>query len=81
MCAPGFSSPDTTLYEGLKLLCSLLVTLVGKGLYGTNDGSSDVRFIDQGTFVWIQLSVSLYTFTPVMTLKRSQVKLASVVKM
>ncbi|XP_018528986.1 LOW QUALITY PROTEIN: separin [Lates calcarifer] len=44
----GINSPDTALYEGLKLLCSLLVTLVGKGLYGTNGSSSDVRFIDQG---------------------------------
>ncbi|XP_062256226.1 separin [Platichthys flesus] len=44
----GINSPDTALYEGLKLLCSLLVTLVGKGLYGTHGTSSDVRFIDQG---------------------------------
>ncbi|XP_023279429.1 separin isoform X2 [Seriola lalandi dorsalis] len=45
----GINSPDTALYESLKLLCSLLVTLVGKGLYGTNSSSSsDVRFIDQG---------------------------------
>ncbi|KAG8007881.1 Separin [Nibea albiflora] len=43
----GIKSPDTALYESLKLLCSLLVTLVGKGLYGSNGGSSDVRFIDQ----------------------------------
>ncbi|AWP02957.1 putative separin [Scophthalmus maximus] len=44
----GINSPDTALYESLKLLCSLLVTLVGKGLYGTNSSTSDVRFIDQG---------------------------------
>ncbi|XP_040891017.1 separin isoform X2 [Toxotes jaculatrix] len=44
----GINSPDAALYESLKLLCSLLVTLVGKGLYGTNSGTSDVRFIDQG---------------------------------
>ncbi|XP_044204007.1 separin [Thunnus albacares] len=44
----GINSPDTALYESLKLLCSLLVTLVGKGLYGTNGSGSDVRFIDQG---------------------------------
>ncbi|KAK7878797.1 hypothetical protein WMY93_034291, partial [Mugilogobius chulae] len=43
----GFSSPDTAVYESLKLFCSLLVTLVGKGLYGNHAGSSDVRFIDQ----------------------------------
>lgn len=47
----GINSPDTALYESLKLLCSLLVTLVGKGLYGTNGSSSDMRFIDQGMFV------------------------------
>ncbi|XP_026161906.1 separin isoform X2 [Mastacembelus armatus] len=44
----GVKSPDTALYESLKLLCSLLVTLVGKGLYGTNSSSSDVHFINQG---------------------------------
>nr|XP_046239902.1 separin isoform X2 [Scatophagus argus] len=44
----GMNSPETALYESLKLLCSLLVTLVGKGLYGTNSSGSDVRFIDQG---------------------------------
>ncbi|KAL7408511.1 hypothetical protein ABVT39_024602 [Epinephelus coioides] len=44
----GINSPDAALYESLKLLCSLLVTLVGKGLYGSNGSSSDVRFIDQG---------------------------------
>ncbi|KAM9362423.1 separin [Symphorus nematophorus] len=44
----GINNTDTALYESLKLLCSLLVTLVGKGLYGTNSSSSDVRFIDQG---------------------------------
>ncbi|XP_055365258.1 separin isoform X2 [Betta splendens] len=44
----GINSPDTALYESLKLLCSLLVTLVGKGLYGTTGNISDVRFVDQG---------------------------------
>ncbi|KAL3058487.1 hypothetical protein OYC64_010606 [Pagothenia borchgrevinki] len=44
----GTRSLDTALYESLKLLCSLLVTLVGKGLYGTNSSCSDTRFIDQG---------------------------------
>lgn len=44
----GINSPDTALYESLKLLCSLLVTLVGKGLYGPNGSASDTRFIDQG---------------------------------
>uniref|UniRef100_A0A8C7X1K1 Extra spindle pole bodies like 1, separase n=1 Tax=Oryzias sinensis TaxID=183150 RepID=A0A8C7X1K1_9TELE len=44
----GVSTPDAAVYEGLKLLCSLLITLVGKGLYGANGSSSDVRFIHQG---------------------------------
>ncbi|XP_068171684.1 separin isoform X2 [Antennarius striatus] len=44
----GISSADTALYESLKLFCSLLVTLVGKGLYGTTGSSTDIRFIDQG---------------------------------
>lgn len=50
-CLAGLNSPDTALYESLKLLCSLLVTLVGKGLYGSNGGSSEMRFIGQGKLV------------------------------
>uniref|UniRef100_A0A3B3ZER2 separase n=1 Tax=Periophthalmus magnuspinnatus TaxID=409849 RepID=A0A3B3ZER2_9GOBI len=46
--AHGFHSPDTAVYESLKLFCSLLVTLVGKGLYGNSAGNSEARFIDQG---------------------------------
>uniref|UniRef100_A0A665W0V1 separase n=1 Tax=Echeneis naucrates TaxID=173247 RepID=A0A665W0V1_ECHNA len=48
LCVLGINSPDAALHQSLKLLCSLLVTLVGKGLYGTNGSTSDVRFIDQG---------------------------------
>ncbi|KAF7206960.1 separin [Nothobranchius furzeri] len=44
----GINTPDSALYESLKLLCSLLVTLVGKGLYGTQGSNSDVRFVHQG---------------------------------
>ncbi|KAM3621454.1 uncharacterized protein V6R79_011383 [Siganus canaliculatus] len=44
----GINRPDIALYESLKLLCSLLITLVGKGLYGTSGSSSDMRFVDQG---------------------------------
>ncbi|XP_030585374.1 separin [Archocentrus centrarchus] len=45
----GISTPDGALYESLKLLCSLLVTLVGKGLYGTTtSNSSNLTFINQG---------------------------------
>ncbi len=55
VCVLGIKSPDTALYESLKLLCSLLVTLVGNGLYRTNSkSSSDIRFINQG--------MSVYTF-------------------
>lgn len=50
-CLSGLNSPDTALYEGLKLLCSLLVTLVGRGLFGTNGGSSEMRFIGQGKLI------------------------------
>lgn len=50
-CLTGLNSPDTALYESLKLLCSLLVTLVGKGLYGSHGGSSEMRFIGQGKLV------------------------------
>ncbi|XP_041837386.1 separin isoform X2 [Melanotaenia boesemani] len=44
----GIKTPDAALYESLKLLCSLLVTVAGKGLYGTNGSNSDVRFIYHG---------------------------------
>ncbi|KAM9813217.1 separin [Neosynchiropus ocellatus] len=44
----GMSSPDTALYESQKLLCSLLVTLVGNSLYGNLSGGSEVRFVCQG---------------------------------
>ncbi|XP_029948057.1 separin [Salarias fasciatus] len=44
----GIHTPDSALHESLKLLCSLLVTLVGRGLYGTGGSPSDVRFVDQG---------------------------------
>ncbi|KAM4741332.1 separin [Anableps anableps] len=44
----GINSPDSALYEGLKLLCSLLVTLVGKGLYGNTTNNEEVHFINQG---------------------------------
>uniref|UniRef100_A0AAQ5X602 separase n=1 Tax=Amphiprion ocellaris TaxID=80972 RepID=A0AAQ5X602_AMPOC len=45
----GINTPDAALNESLKLLCSLIYTLVGGGLYGADSSSSsDVRFIDQG---------------------------------
>ncbi|XP_051804162.1 separin [Acanthochromis polyacanthus] len=56
----GINTPDVALYESLKLLCSLLYTLVGGGLYGADSSSSsDVRFIDQGdNLVWKWLLLS-----------------------
>ncbi|XP_056156403.1 separin [Lampris incognitus] len=44
----GMSSPDTALYESLRLLRSLVVTFVGSGLYGTVSSNSDTCVIDQG---------------------------------
>ncbi|XP_046881955.1 separin [Hypomesus transpacificus] len=44
----GLKSPDVVLYDSLKLLCSLLVTLVGNGLYGAYSSSMENHFIDQG---------------------------------
>ncbi|CAL8335764.1 unnamed protein product [Lota lota] len=44
----GFKSPDTAMYAALKLLASLLVTLVGNGLFMSIGDSSDTRFVDQG---------------------------------
>ncbi|KAJ7999129.1 hypothetical protein DPEC_G00212200 [Dallia pectoralis] len=43
----GLKTSDTTLSESLKLLHSLLVTLVGSSLYGAHC-SSDTHFIHQG---------------------------------
>ncbi|XP_073323552.1 separin isoform X2 [Pagrus major] len=70
----GLNSPDTALYESLKLLCSLLVTLVGKGLYGTNGSTSDVRFIDQGdnlVLKWQLLSELLNCSMKMVTVRSS----------
>ncbi|KAF3689764.1 Separin [Channa argus] len=68
----GINSPDTAIYESLKLLCSLLVTLVGKGLYGTNGSSTDVRFIDQGdnlVLKWQLLSELLNCSMKIVTMR------------
>ncbi|KAF7667734.1 hypothetical protein LDENG_00051570 [Lucifuga dentata] len=70
----GVNSPDTALYESLKLLFSLLVTLVGKGLYGTYSNSSDVRFIDQGdnlVLKWQLLSELLHCSLNMVALRSS----------
>ncbi|XP_061641411.1 separin [Phyllopteryx taeniolatus] len=55
----GYKSPDTVLCESLKLFSSLLVTFVGRGLYGDYGKGSDVRFFDTGNnlvFKWRLLS-------------------------
>lgn len=40
------------MYGALKLLASLLVTLVGNGPFMAVSGSSDTRFVDQGMY-WV----------------------------
>ncbi|KAM6980765.1 separin [Aplochiton taeniatus] len=44
----GLKSSDAALFKSLKLLCSLLVTLVGNGLYGAHSSNTESRFINQG---------------------------------
>ena len=38
------------MHGALKLLASLLVTLVGNGLYMSISGTSETRFVDQGRY-------------------------------
>lgn len=45
----GLKTPDTAQYEGLKLLCSLVMMLLGNGFYGAPGPNTDTRFVDQGT--------------------------------
>ncbi|XP_030230781.1 LOW QUALITY PROTEIN: separin [Gadus morhua] len=55
----GFKSADTAMHGALKLLASLLVTLVGNGLYMSISGTSETRFVDQGenlSLKWLVLS-------------------------
>ncbi|MGH0121406.1 UNVERIFIED_CONTAM: hypothetical protein FKN15_019841 [Acipenser sinensis] len=44
----GWRSPDVALVEGRKLLCSIVVTLLGNGVFGTYKLSTDTQFVDQG---------------------------------
>lgn len=44
----GLKTPDTAQYEGLKLLCSLVMMLLGNGFYGAPGPNTDTRFVDQG---------------------------------
>lgn len=48
VCA-GLKTPDTTQYEALKLLCSLVMMLLGNGFYGAPGLNTDTQFVDQGT--------------------------------
>ncbi|KAF5897593.1 separin, partial [Clarias magur] len=55
----GVKTPDTAQYEALKLLCSLVMMLLGHGFYGAPGLNTDTRFIDQGdsvVFKWLLLS-------------------------
>ncbi|XP_067229495.1 separin isoform X1 [Chanodichthys erythropterus] len=55
----GLKTPDTAQYEGLKLLCSLVMMLLGNGFYGAPGQNTDTRFVDQGdsvVFKWLLLS-------------------------
>ncbi|MGH0177277.1 UNVERIFIED_CONTAM: hypothetical protein FKN15_074856, partial [Acipenser sinensis] len=46
--ASRWRSPDVALVEGRKLLCSIVVTLLGNGVFGTYKLSTDTQFVDQG---------------------------------
>ncbi|XP_047669952.1 separin-like [Tachysurus fulvidraco] len=55
----GLKTPDTAQYEALKLLCSLVMMLLGNGFYGAPAVNTDTRFVDQGdsvVFKWLLLS-------------------------
>ncbi|XP_067316142.1 separin isoform X2 [Pseudorasbora parva] len=55
----GLKTSDTAQYEGLKLLCSLVMMLLGNGFYGAPGPNTDSRFVDQGdsvVFKWLLLS-------------------------
>lgn len=66
----GLNSPDSALYEGLKLLCSLLVTFVGKGLYGNTSTNEEVHFVHQG-IIYMHFPM-IQTLPPVLFVKNSQ---------
>ncbi|XP_037535521.1 separin [Nematolebias whitei] len=70
----GTKTPDSALYQSLKLLCSLLVTLVGRGLYGNHSNGSDVRFIHHGdnlVLKWQLLSELLKCSVKMVAVRRS----------
>ncbi|KAM4582664.1 separin [Fundulus diaphanus] len=68
----GIHSPDSALYKGLKLLCSLLVALVGKGLHGSTASNTEVRFVHQGdnlVLKWQLLSDLLSCFAKLVAVR------------
>ncbi|XP_064161060.1 separin isoform X1 [Anguilla rostrata] len=53
----GLRTADTALDESMKWLCSLVVTLLGSGLYGAGSAGADARFVDQGDNVLLKWQV------------------------
>ncbi|KAG5836479.1 hypothetical protein ANANG_G00255240 [Anguilla anguilla] len=53
----GLKTADTALDESMKWLCSLVVTLLGNGLYGAGSAGADARFVDQGDNVLLKWQV------------------------
>lgn len=60
VCVIGLKTPDTAQYEGLKLLCSLVMMLLGNGFYGAPGPNTDARFVDQGTTRLPQIVIIKY---------------------
>ncbi|KAJ8260339.1 hypothetical protein GJAV_G00179820 [Gymnothorax javanicus] len=50
----GVKTADSALQESMKLLCSLVVTLLGNGFYGASSAAADTRFVDQGDNVLLK---------------------------
>uniref|UniRef100_A0A671RHH8 separase n=1 Tax=Sinocyclocheilus anshuiensis TaxID=1608454 RepID=A0A671RHH8_9TELE len=70
----GLKTPDTAQYEGLKLLCSLVMMLLGNGFYGAPGPNTDTHFVDQGdsvVFKWLLLSEVLVSSERMVTVRSS----------
>ncbi|XP_051996262.1 separin [Xyrauchen texanus] len=70
----GVKTPDAAQYEGLKLLCSLVMMLLGNGFYGAPGPNTDTRFVDQGdsvVFKWLLLSEVLVCSERMVTIRSS----------
>ncbi|KAJ8259312.1 hypothetical protein COCON_G00183240 [Conger conger] len=68
----GLKTAGAALDESLKLLCSLVVSLVGNGYYGANSVGVDTQFVDQGDNVllkWQLLSEVLSCSLAVVSLR------------